>query len=174
MDHGQLRWAISSIHLSRFGSEIRLKILLRIHSPKDESLVFCAADFLNSKSEWFSSCDSFVATSLYLFSIYLCELYKEKNIFSFIFFSGKDQSAINFIGLQLLPQLMHFLVHLLVSDLSCIFSYLFPIQNTCITQILFFTLHNVYFVKYDVTVSFMAQVLDTVTYLVPQVLDTAS
>ena len=34
--------------------------------------------------------------------------------------------------------------------------------------------HNVYFVKYDVTVSFMAQVLDTVTYLVPQVLDTAS
>ena len=36
------------------------------------------------------------------------------------------------------------------------------------------TLHNVYFVKYDVTVSFMAQVLDTVTYLVPQVLDTAS
>ena len=36
------------------------------------------------------------------------------------------------------------------------------------------TLHNVQFVKYDVTVSFMAQVLDTVTYLVPQVLDTAS
>ena len=30
------------------------------------------------------------------------------------------------------------------------------------------------FVKYDDTVSFMAQVLDTVTYLVPQVLDTAS
>ena len=36
------------------------------------------------------------------------------------------------------------------------------------------TLHNVYFVKYDVTVSFMAQVLDTVTYFVSQVLDTAS
>ena len=36
------------------------------------------------------------------------------------------------------------------------------------------TVHNVQFVKYDVTVSFMAQVLDTVTYLVPQVLDTAS
>ena len=36
------------------------------------------------------------------------------------------------------------------------------------------TLYNVQFVKYDVTVSFMAQVLDTVTYLVPQVLDTAS
>ena len=35
-------------------------------------------------------------------------------------------------------------------------------------------LHYVQFVKYDVTVSFMAQVLDTVTYLVPQVLDTAS
>ena len=34
--------------------------------------------------------------------------------------------------------------------------------------------HNVQFVMYDVTVSFMAQVLDTVTYLVPQVLDTAS
>ena len=34
--------------------------------------------------------------------------------------------------------------------------------------------HDVQFVKYDVTVSFMAQVLDTVTYLVPQVLDTAS
>ena len=34
--------------------------------------------------------------------------------------------------------------------------------------------HYVQFVKYDVTVSFMAQVLDTVTYLVPQVLDTAS
>ena len=36
------------------------------------------------------------------------------------------------------------------------------------------TLHYVQFVKYNVTVSFMAQVLDTVTYLVPQVLDTAS
>ena len=36
------------------------------------------------------------------------------------------------------------------------------------------TVHNVQFVKYDVNVSFMAQVLDTVTYLVPQVLDTAS
>ena len=36
------------------------------------------------------------------------------------------------------------------------------------------TVHNVYFVKYDVTVSFMAQLLDTVTYFVPQVLDTAS
>ena len=36
------------------------------------------------------------------------------------------------------------------------------------------TMHYVQFVKYDVTVSFMAQVLDTVTYLVPQVLDTAS
>ena len=34
--------------------------------------------------------------------------------------------------------------------------------------------HNVQFVKYNVTVSFMAQVLDTVTYLVPQVIDTAS
>ena len=34
--------------------------------------------------------------------------------------------------------------------------------------------HNVYFVKYDVTVSFMDQVLDTVTYFVSQVLDTAS
>ena len=31
--------------------------------------------------------------------------------------------------------------------------------------------HNVYFVKYDVTVSFMAQVLDTVTYFVSHVLD---
>ena len=36
------------------------------------------------------------------------------------------------------------------------------------------SMHSVQFVKYDVTVSFMAQVLDTVTYLVPQVLDTAS
>ena len=36
------------------------------------------------------------------------------------------------------------------------------------------TVHNVQFVKYDVTVSFMAQVLDTVAYLVSQVLDTAS
>ena len=35
-------------------------------------------------------------------------------------------------------------------------------------------MHNVYLVKYDVTVSFLAQVLDTVTYLVSQVLDTAS
>ena len=33
------------------------------------------------------------------------------------------------------------------------------------------TLHNVYFVKYDVTVSFVAQVLDTVTYFVSHVLD---
>ena len=31
--------------------------------------------------------------------------------------------------------------------------------------------HNVYFVKYDVTVSFMAQVLDTVTYFVSHVLN---
>ena len=31
-------------------------------------------------------------------------------------------------------------------------------------------LHNVQFVKYDVTVSFMAQVLDTVTYFVSHVL----
>ena len=31
--------------------------------------------------------------------------------------------------------------------------------------------HNVYFVKYDVTVSFVAQVLDTVTYFVSHVLD---
>ena len=37
-----------------------------------------------------------------------------------------------------------------------------------------FPVHYVQFVKYDDTVSFMAQVLDTVTYLVPQVLDTAS
>ena len=29
--------------------------------------------------------------------------------------------------------------------------------------------HNVYFVKYDVTVSFMAQVVDTVTYFVSHV-----
>ena len=32
------------------------------------------------------------------------------------------------------------------------------------------TLHNVYFVKYDVTVSFLAQVLDTVTYFVSHVI----
>ena len=31
-------------------------------------------------------------------------------------------------------------------------------------------MHNVYFVKYDVTVSFVAQVLDTVTYFVSHVL----
>ena len=31
--------------------------------------------------------------------------------------------------------------------------------------------HNVYFVKYDVTVSFMAQVLDTMTYFVSHVLE---
>ena len=37
---------------------------------------------------------------------------------------------------------------------------------------LFPPLHNVYFMQNDVTVSFIAQVLDTVTYLVPQVLDT--
>ena len=44
------------------------------------------------------------------------------------------------------------------------------LPNRCVVA----TLHYVQFVKYDVTVSFMAQVLDTVTYLVPQVLDTAS
>ena len=38
----------------------------------------------------------------------------------------------------------------------------------------FGSVHNVYFVKYDVTVSFLAQLLDTVTYFVSQVLDTAS
>ena len=32
------------------------------------------------------------------------------------------------------------------------------------------TVHNVHFVKYDVTVSFMAQVLDTVAYFVSHVL----
>ena len=32
------------------------------------------------------------------------------------------------------------------------------------------TMHNVYFVKYDVTVSFMAQVLDTVAYFVSHAL----
>ena len=32
------------------------------------------------------------------------------------------------------------------------------------------TLHKVYFVKYDVIVSFMAQVLDTVAYFVSHVL----
>ena len=42
------------------------------------------------------------------------------------------------------------------------------------TLTLISSLHNMQFVKYDVTVSFMAQVLDTVTYLVPQVLNTAS
>ena len=31
-------------------------------------------------------------------------------------------------------------------------------------------MHNGYFVQYDVTVSFLAQVLDTVTYFVSQVL----
>ena len=31
-------------------------------------------------------------------------------------------------------------------------------------------MHIVYFVQYDVTVSFLAQVLDTVTYFVSQVL----
>ena len=48
----------------------------------------------------------------------------------------------------------------------------FPIPGSLVDAA--FPLHNVQFVKYDVTVSFMAQVLDTVTYLVPQVLDTAS
>ena len=39
-----------------------------------------------------------------------------------------------------------------------------------------FTVHNVYFVKYDVTVPFMAQVLDTGAYFVSHVLvvDTVS
>ena len=32
-------------------------------------------------------------------------------------------------------------------------------------------MHNVYFVKYDVTVSILAQVLDTVTYFVSHVLN---
>ena len=52
----------------------------------------------------------------------------------------------------------------------------FPQASKCTLDIVFkvVPLHNVQFVKYDVTVSFMAQVLDTVTYLVPQVLDTAS
>ena len=30
-------------------------------------------------------------------------------------------------------------------------------------------MHNVYFVQYDVTVTFLAQVLDTATYFVSQV-----
>ena len=32
------------------------------------------------------------------------------------------------------------------------------------------SIHNVYFVKYDVTVSFLAQVIDTLTYFVSHVL----
>ena len=40
---------------------------------------------------------------------------------------------------------------------------------TLLTPFTLFTLHNVYFVKYDVTVSFLAQVLDTVTYFVSHV-----
>ena len=49
------------------------------------------------------------------------------------------------------------------------------IESKCASTInLLAPVHYVQFVKYDVTVSFMAQVLDTVTYLVPQVLDTAS
>ena len=36
----------------------------------------------------------------------------------------------------------------------------------------FNAVHNVYFVKYDVTVSFLAQVLDTVTYFVSHVFNT--
>ena len=39
------------------------------------------------------------------------------------------------------------------------------------TRATFVPVHNVYFVKYDVTVSFLAQVLDTVTYFVSDVLD---
>ena len=34
------------------------------------------------------------------------------------------------------------------------------------------TMHNVYFVQYDVPASFLAQVLDTGAYFVSQVLDT--
>ena len=49
-----------------------------------------------------------------------------------------------------------------------------PIMLKLLTIKMAITLHNVYFEKYDVTVSFMAQVLDTATYFVPQVLDTKS
>ena len=40
----------------------------------------------------------------------------------------------------------------------------------CKFSFLLIPLHNVHFVKYDVTVSFMAQVLDTVAYFVSHVL----
>ena len=47
-------------------------------------------------------------------------------------------------------------------------------KKTCVNfgkgGIIVATMHNVYFVKYDVTVSFLAQVLNTVTYFVSQVL----
>ena len=43
-------------------------------------------------------------------------------------------------------------------------------QIFCILIVEMFTVHNVHFVKYDVTVSFMAQVLDTVAYFVSHVL----
>ena len=60
-----------------------------------------------------------------------------------------------------------------LKSVSC--ATLFPVLDiSCVLCIFLSTLHNVQFVKHDVTVSFMAQVLDTVTYLVPQVLDTAS
>ena len=41
---------------------------------------------------------------------------------------------------------------------------------------MFTAMHNVYFVKYDVTVSFLAQVSDTVAYFVSQafVVDTVT
>ena len=51
---------------------------------------------------------------------------------------------------------------------------LYQYASTDMDKVMMATMHYVQFVKYDVTVSFMAQVLDTVTYLVPQVLDTAS
>ena len=44
-----------------------------------------------------------------------------------------------------------------------------PLQNA-ILLLPIATLHNVYFVQYDVTSPILAQVLDTVTYFVSQVL----
>ena len=43
-------------------------------------------------------------------------------------------------------------------------------SNPSLLHLFCSTVHNVHFVKYDVTVSFMAQVLDTVAYFVSHVL----
>ena len=65
----------------------------------------------------------------------------------------------------------HLLTHSGKKDHKCAKSFAHGSSLETHRMLVHATMHNMYFVKYDVTVSFLAQVLDTVTYFVSHVLD---